>query len=219
MQKNQIVNPLEVNDWNNLILNHPESSIFHTSNWAQVLKDTYNYIPHYLISYNNEGLITTLVPLMEVSSYVTGKRGVSLPFTDYSEPILNCNFNEALDDLTTYANLRSWNFLEFRGCKKISNNIIPSSFFYHHSLDLTQGQDKTYLNFFSSNNRNIKKAIREDIQVIFSKTTESIDHFYKLNCITRKRHGLPPQPYIFFYNIYKNILSNGLGEILLRFSR
>jgi lipid II:glycine glycyltransferase (peptidoglycan interpeptide bridge formation enzyme) len=36
-----------------------------------------------------------------------------------------------------------------------------------------------------------------------------------LNCITRKRHGLPPQPKEFFNNIYKYIISQKKGFIVL----
>jgi lipid II:glycine glycyltransferase (peptidoglycan interpeptide bridge formation enzyme) len=35
-----------------------------------------------------------------------------------------------------------------------------------------------------------------------------------MNCETRKKHGLPPQPFLFFENIYKNVISIGMGEIL-----
>ena len=33
-------------------------------------------------------------------------------------------------------------------------------------------------------------------------------------CKTRKRHGLPPQPFVFFESIYKNIISKGKGDII-----
>jgi hypothetical protein len=36
-----------------------------------------------------------------------------------------------------------------------------------------------------------------------------------LQCQTRKRHGLPPQPYEFFLNIQRHVLSNNLGVIAL----
>lgn len=39
--------------------------------------------------------------------------------------------------------------------------------------------------------------------------------YYRLHCITRKRHGLPPQPFKFFDAIYHNVISQGSGEIAL----
>jgi CelD/BcsL family acetyltransferase involved in cellulose biosynthesis len=35
-----------------------------------------------------------------------------------------------------------------------------------------------------------------------------------LNLITRKRHGLPPQPFFFFKNVFDHILSKGYGVIV-----
>jgi len=42
-----------------------------------------------------------------------------------------------------------------------------------------------------------------------------VKEFYRLNCLTRKDHGLPPQPFFFFENIFKHVISKGLGMIAL----
>ena len=61
----------------------------------------------------------------------------------------------------------------------------------------------------------IKKSQREQVKLSFFNTEQSVKDFFKLNCMTRKVHGLPPQPYCFFKNIYKYIISNGNGFIVL----
>jgi lipid II:glycine glycyltransferase (peptidoglycan interpeptide bridge formation enzyme) len=43
---------------------------------------------------------------------------------------------------------------------------------------------------------------------------EAVCAFYRLHCMTRKRHGLPPQPFRFFENIYRSILARDLGFIV-----
>ena len=45
---------------------------------------------------------------------------------------------------------------------------------------------------------NIKKALKEGVEVQLHNSFESVKSFFKLNCMTRKRHGLPPQPFKFF---------------------
>jgi len=57
--------------------------------------------------------------------------------------------------------------------------------------------------------------VREGVEINICKSLESMKTFYKLNCITRKRHGLPPQPYYFFKNIYDFIISRDLGIVVL----
>lgn len=46
-----------------------------------VLKETYGHVPMYICRFDGNRLVQTL-PLMEVASRWTGRRGVSLPFTD-----------------------------------------------------------------------------------------------------------------------------------------
>ena len=77
----QIINPLNIPNWDDLISCHPSATPFHSSGWARVLRDTYAFTPYYACVFNGETLSTCL-PLMEVNSFLTGRRGVSLPFTD-----------------------------------------------------------------------------------------------------------------------------------------
>ena len=216
-KQSKMINPLEEKNWNSLILDHSEYSFFHTSNWTQVLIDTYHYHPNYLVSFDNSNKLTTLIPLMEVPSFLTGKRGVSLPFTDFCELINDSNFTEIFIELTKYARAKKWKFMEFRGGDNFFSDIAPSSFYYHHSLNLTRGKDEIFSTFCSNTKRNIKKSIKENVKVELLKTPEAMDYFYDLNCKTRKKHGLPPQPYSFFQNIYKYVIAKGLGFIALAF--
>lgn len=211
----QFINPLQVKHWNDLLLSLPEYSIFQTSNWAKVLIDTYNYNPEYLTGYTVLEKISVLVPFMEISSFLTGRRGVSLPFSDFCEPVCEENFSEIFTSILEIARLRKWKSVEFRGGSKFFEGTEPSSYYYHHVLDLTKGEDEIYSNFSSNNKRNIKKALKENLKIEILNSPDATDKFYSLNCITRKRHGLPPQPAAFFKNIQRYILSENLGFIVL----
>ena len=48
-----------------------------------------------------------------------------------------------------------------------------------------------------------------------SRSKRSLAAFCRLNCLTRKTHGLPPQPDSFFDNIHKNIIAEDKGFICL----
>ena len=211
----KIINPLKENNWNHLVKNYSDCSFFHSSNWANVLRESYNYSPFYFVTYTPEGEVRSIIPFMEISSFLTGKRGVSLPFSDYCEPLCSDNFNEVFQEIKNVANKKKWKSIEFRGGNQFFTGIEPSSFNYHHSLDLTQGEEKIYSAFSSNNQRNIKKAVREKVIVEILTSVEATKKFYQLNCLTRKKHGLPPQPYSFFKNIHEFIFSKNLGFIAL----
>jgi len=67
------VDPLERADWDDLVAAHPQSTIFHSGGWARVLRDTYGHRPFYMARFEGKRL-AGLLPVMEVSSWLTGRR-------------------------------------------------------------------------------------------------------------------------------------------------
>ncbi len=211
-----ILNPLELPEWDGLLLASNDHSFFHTSYWARVLCDSYNYRPCYLARIHDRKL-QALLPVMEVNSLLTGRRGVSLPFTDYCDPIIadHSNLQDMLDFLKTYGEREKWKYLELRGGEDLLGEAPFSSFYYRHVLKLSPAVDALYSQLKSSTKRNIKKASREGVSVIQSNSLDAVRTFYRLHCLTRKKHGLPPQPFYFFQRLCDHIISRGHGKVVL----
>ena len=57
--------------------------------------------------------------------------------------------------------------------------------------------------------------MKEGVEVNIDRSLESVKEFYRLNCMTRKEHGLPPQPFNFFKKIYEHVISKDLGMVVL----
>lgn len=212
----KIINPLHYTGWDELLLSTKSYSFFHSSVWARVLLESYKYKPIYFTLIDKDVLLV-LLPLMEVKSFFTGKRGVSLPFSDYCDPIIegNINFQDVFDNILEYGKHQDWKFIEIRCRRDILQDVSPFSCFYSHTLDLSKYEEQIFSSFRDSTKRNIKKAVREGVEINICKSLESIKKFYKLNCITRKMHGLPPQPYYFFKKIYDFIISRDFGIVVL----
>jgi len=79
------LNPTKYPEWDNFLLENRDFSFFHSSAWAKVLKASYGYDPIYFVSIA-AGQLCLLVPFMNIVSPLTGRRGVSLPFTDRCAP-------------------------------------------------------------------------------------------------------------------------------------
>jgi lipid II:glycine glycyltransferase (peptidoglycan interpeptide bridge formation enzyme) len=212
----QIISPITYPDWDNLVLSHPDYSFFHSSAWAKVLSEAYGYTPLYFTVFQDEKL-SALLPLMEVDSFLTGKRGVSLPFTDYCEPIVSdgITFQELLNFVLAEGKERNWKYLELRSFKNLSPSDLPSFTYLGHTLNLSDKENQTFSSFRDSTKRNIKKANKEGVEVKIFHSAESVGEFYRLNCTTRKQHGLPPQPYLFFKKVYDQIIHKNLGFVVL----
>lgn len=215
MREPALINPVEQEDWNNLLISTPGYSFFHTSNWAEVLRKAYRFTPVYLCA-REQNQFASLLPVMEVDSILTGKRGVCLPFTDMCEPIAENaqQFQTLFDQAVALGRKRKWKYLAIRGGEKYLSAEKPAEFFYGHKLDLAPGQQQLFLNLRDSTQRNIKKAQKENISVTISTSPQSMKDFYRLNTQTRREHGLPPQPFHFFRNLHDLVIKKDLGFIV-----
>ena len=212
----QIIDPTQHPGWDDLIPASRTCSFFHSSAWAKTLSESYGYKPLFFTIFHKKRLVS-LIPIMEVRSILTGRRGVSLPFSDYCGPIIHekGHFENILDDIIQYGTQKKWKYVELRGGNESLDTVSPASWFYGHTLDLGRDADTIFRGFKGSTRRNIRKAIKENIQVHISHSLDSVREFHRLNAITRKHHGLPPQPFFFFKNVHKHIISRGKGLVVL----
>ena len=212
----EILNPLEIPNWDDLVLATGKGSFFHSAAWAKVLSESYGYKPLYFTSTDN-GKLSGLIPIMEVKSYLTGTRGVSLPFTDFCQPIVSVRnqFREMVSQATKYGKEAGWKYFEWRGGETYCQNRTPSNVYYGHILDIGQNEDELLKSYRNSTMRNIRKAVKEGVHVRISNSMESVKAFYRLNCITKKRHGLPPQPFYFFNALFEHIISKSKGVVVI----
>lgn len=154
---------------------------------------------------------------MLINSWLTGKRIVSLPFTDYCPPLFSDDSQKSLilNKILEYCKIENLKFIEFRTLD--SDFPSPNETFrkdYLHSLIINKNQDELFKAFSDNTKRNIKKANKEGLKLEIRNDENGIREFYKMNCVTRKKHGLPPQPFNFFSNIFKTIIKNQLGDIV-----
>ena len=154
---------------------------------------------------------------MQVASSLTGRRGVSLPFSDFCNALL---FDEGAQsfvqgELSGLARRKGWKFFELRGGTKPQDPAVPFATFYGHEIDLSQDAEQLFARFSSSVRGAIRKALKSGVVAEFSRSRESLSMFYELHLRTRRRHGLPPQPFRFFLNIQKELIENNMGFVVV----
>jgi hypothetical protein len=151
----EIIDPVDYPRWNELIASCRGSSFFHSSNWAAVLMESYSYRPLYFA--RRQGVeISELVPVMEANSFLTGKRGISLPFTDICEPIVQdeASFSSIFDEILRYGKKAGWKYLELRGGTKQLGGAVPYISCVRHVLK-RHGVPPQPRSFFKSIYRNV----------------------------------------------------------------
>ena len=65
---------------------------------------------------------------MYVESFITGKRAVSLPFSDYCQPLISedISFNELFNEVLKLVKSKGLKYLELRGGTKYFPDVGPS---------------------------------------------------------------------------------------------
>ena len=212
----EVVDPTRIPGWDERLARHPDATVFHTAAWARLLSETYGYLPTYFTALHDNRLIA-LLPFMEIRSWLTGTRGVSLPFTDECRAILSDSmpFDDAAPEVISRAGARRWRTIEYRGHGRGMGHLPASSEYLTHELDLTPGEDLLFSGYRSNVQRNIRKAEKSGISVATDPTPDGMQEFYRLNCLTRREHGLPPQPARFFENLRSHLLEKEFGTLLL----
>jgi hypothetical protein len=211
-----LVNPLGCSNWDEQISRLPGASFFHTQAWARALYETYEYSPVYFVA-KNENSITSVLPLMEVDSWLTGRRGISLPFTDTCEPLCSnrTEFEQLAARTMSHARARHWKYCEFRDARAWFANAIASTSYYGHTLNLNRDEPGLFAQADSATRRAVRKAEKSELEIEFAHSLEAVRHFYNLMCRTRRRLGLPPQSFRFFANIHRHVLAKGRGCVVL----
>lgn len=212
----QLVNPVHRPDWDAWVTNHPDYSFFHGSAWANVLQSSYGFTPVYFtFSAGKPGGLFTMLPLMEVDSFLTGRRGVALPFTDECRPLFSdgASVRVMIQAALEFGKARAWKSVEFRGGREQFGEAPASLSFYGHKVNLQTDEDAMLERMEGSTRRAIRKAEKNGVVVTISRNLEAVKLFYWLHCRTRKKHGLPPQPFAFFRSIHEHVLARDAGIV------
>jgi CelD/BcsL family acetyltransferase involved in cellulose biosynthesis len=198
--------------WNELVSRHARSSIFHTSSWLEALRRTYGYEPVVITTSPPDAPLENGLVFCRINSWITGRRWVSLPFSDHCEPLVESSAQlrdllAAIEPVMARERLR---YLEVRPLQAPGNDTSalcsglwqPGLTYCFHQLDLSPDLDTLFQNCHKdSTQRKIRRAEREKLKYVEGRSDDLVEAFYRLLVLTRRRHGLPPQPRKWFRNL------------------
>jgi len=204
------MDPLGDSRWERLVQDHPNATIFHTRGWLEALHRTYGYEPLVLTTSAEGETLGNVLVLCKVSSWLTGPRWVSLPFSDHCQPLVDDprGLVAILKYLEAQVDGRHCKYVELRPLTDLDPEVEAASkpafsdIFCIHMLDLRPPVDSLFKNFHKSCvQRKLQRAQREELTIEVGQSQELLNHFYQLMIKTRRRHKIPPQPLSWFRNL------------------
>jgi hypothetical protein len=201
-------NPITDPRWPELVQRHPASSIFQTSGWLRALQHTYGYSPIAFTTSAPSSELKNGIVFCRVSSWLTGSRLVSLPFSDHCEPLVEnqAHLSDISDRLVAAFGKASWRYIEIRP-RNLSGEALQTHFgqsgkFCFHSLDLRRSLAELYAALHKSCiQRRILRAERAGLCYSEGRSELQLRKFYRLFVLTRCRHQVPPPPLAWFHNL------------------
>lgn len=207
-----LIDPSLDERWDAFVDRHPWGWVTHLSGWKRALERAFPHIKgHYLALVDDAGEIQAGLPLFEVRSRLTGNRLVSIPFATLCDALVTDG--EQLHSLMLFARVLVYklrvDYVELRTHHSsdlmYGQRLFSQRTYVSHYLDLAPPIEQIFVSFHRHGVRYmINKARRFPFELSLVRDSGGVKDFYKLYVCTRKRLGLPPQPYSFFQQLWEN---------------
>lgn len=200
------IDPLVDHRWADLVQRSRCATIFHSPEWLAALCQTYGYEAVAFTDARPGEPLRNASVFCRIRSWITGRRLVSLPFSDHCDPLLETTDNMAA--MLTSLKLQvgpDADYIEVRPRASVSlDGFDAVAGFHTHSIDLTRDLTEIYAGFHRNHvQRTIRKAERLGLRIETGCTAGLLEDFYSLHAMTRRRHGVPVQPLRWFRNLVK----------------
>jgi hypothetical protein len=198
---------------------HPRASVFHSAGWLQALRETYNYESSVFRGDRAALSDTSGIVLSRVRSWLTGNRLISLPFSDHCSPLVSGpgELQSLIADVKPLLAAEGWSYLEIRPIDNSFDDVLQAAGFQRsdeyllHRLQLGASADALFQQFHKSSVQyRVRRAERLGLVCEVGRSPKLIRDFFHLMAITRRRQGLPPQPYAWFENLVRCMGEDGI---------
>ena len=205
--------------WLSFASSQPSATIFHHPAWSRNLADVYGCRPFVVTACDARGKIAAGLPMMDIRSLLTGRRWDSLPYTDYCPPLYAdqkalAALTEGLVDLFHEKRIP---LLELRGDCAEHPMLKPAAQYALHILPLEADSARVAAHFERVHKQNIQTAEKNQLSIRRGSDVPAMREFYMLQVETRRRHGVPVQPWRYFERLATSLMAQGLGSLLLAY--
>jgi len=186
-------------EWDAFIESAPDSTISHSSRWADIIEQVYGHRSTLLMA-REHGRIVGVLPLVDVCSLVFGRFTVSMPYLNGGGPIGSAAAVAALSDAAeAHAQRHRMNLLELR-CRAalpIQWSAVNEKVACVLSLATTPADLWSRLG--SKLRSQIRRPMKEGLEVRFG--SDQLDPFFRVFARNMRDLGSPPHPQRFFEEI------------------
>ena len=191
--------------WDEFVENHGQCSIFHSSAWKRVLKNTFGYESVFLGAYE-EGTIKGILPLYLVPKPFGGQSMVSVPFGVYGGIVADRpeTCGELLKSGESVAAQRTVDTLELRQVEKINDELPTKDLYYTFVREIFDGEEKNLTAIPRKQRRMIRQGANHGLRAKIG-GREFLQEFYLVYSSSLRNLGTPAFPMKYFSNLFEEL--------------
>jgi predicted N-acyltransferase len=219
------------NEWETFLQSSPGGTFYHSLKWKEVIEKSFPYTPLYLTIRDANGKIAGICPAFITKSMNMGVY-CSMPHSECGGPIISAPYVQQAS-LSLQSFLRNVSSNKSIACAKFSfqDNTLTRYFesplgYVDTSVGLMEIDLKTtpsefiWNKLFSQNRRRkIRLVDREGYHAQEARTRSDLRDFYNLYCQNMELINAPPNPYIFFENMWNTLYPSNLRIQLVEKNR
>ncbi len=189
-------------EWDEFILQHPQSRIYHLSCIHRVIRHTFGHPTRYIVARRN-GCVVGGLPIVHMKSRIFGNFMISMPFFNYgglcaNEPDVK---KALLQEAVQIAEEESIDYLELRHVEPQFPDLFHKSHKVSMYLDLPEHPDILWDGFRSKLRSQIRRPQKDGVYIKVGKQ-ELLDDFYKVFSVNMRDLGTP----VYSKNLFANVL-------------
>ena len=185
-------------DWEDFLQRHPETTIYHSPLWGDIMQRAYGNRPIYLTSRRNSQ-ITGILQLIAQKSLLFGSHLCSLPYFDASGILAQDEdaANALIEQAQQLLDSQRVRWIELRHLQPMGKSLPTRSDKVTMLLALPPDEEELWSRFKPKVRNQIRKAQKENMQVLQG-NTEYLDEFYAVYSRNMRDLGSPPHSRRFF---------------------
>lgn len=181
--------------WNAFVDRTADGSVFHRTEWKEIIEDTFHYQSYYLLAETGNQIVG-LLPLFHTKSIIGGNALISSPFAVYGGVL-------ALDETVSMALIAesmklaerlNVPYAEFRHQTTIAGSALQSSpsLYFTYINPLPENEDEILPGLPREARRMVRKGVKNGLNTKIE--NDKVDQFHHLYALSVRKFGTPVFP-------------------------
>jgi FemAB-related protein (PEP-CTERM system-associated) len=189
--------------------------------WLDLIQAVYGFAVTRLEVRGSDGVLRGQLPVCALSSPLTGRRVVSLPFSDLCNLVAadDATAHQLLDQAVELGQKHRARYVELRtGPSTLLDerpDFVANDNYVSWRLALAPGEEKVWSGVEKPVQRQVRKSRKLGVTIRFAQQREDMDVYHGLHVGTRSgKHGMPAQPRAFFRGLWDRFATDGTVQTL-----